>query len=209
MIRVEREDAVAIVTVDRPDAMNALDVATLTELRDRLLELRDNPDVRAVVLTGAGDRAFIAGADIKAMSEMNVEQAKAWGELGHDAAQLLETVDSSRRHPERRALRRVAPTLQVHRSPDPRNEIAPVVEVEVRDHDRVHARPAVAVAQACEHSRSAVQQHRAGAVDEGARLRAARVRPRGRASDNRQLHVSVFTGAIPLCSAAWPPHQSN
>ena len=69
----------AIVTVDRPDAMNALDIATLTELRDRLLELRDNPDVRAVVLTGAGDRAFIAGADIKAMSEMNVEQAQGVG----------------------------------------------------------------------------------------------------------------------------------
>ncbi len=92
MIRVEREEAVAVVTVDRPDAMNALDVATLTDLRDQLLELRDDTDVRAVVLTGAGDRAFIAGADIKAMSEMDVEQAKAWGALGHEAATLLETI---------------------------------------------------------------------------------------------------------------------
>jgi len=92
VIRVEREEAVAVVTVDRPDAMNALDVATLTDLRDQLLELRDDTDVRAVVLTGAGDRAFIAGADIKAMSEMDVEQAKAWGALGHEAATLLETI---------------------------------------------------------------------------------------------------------------------
>ena len=82
----------AVVTVDRPDAMNALDVATLTELRDRLLDLRDEAGVRVVVLTGAGERAFIAGADIKAMSEMDVEQAKAWGGLGHEAAQLLETM---------------------------------------------------------------------------------------------------------------------
>jgi enoyl-CoA hydratase len=92
VIRVECEEAVAVVTVDRPDAMNALDVATLTELRGRLLELRGDSDVRAVVLTGAGDRAFIAGADIKAMSEMDVEQAKAWGALGHEVATLLETI---------------------------------------------------------------------------------------------------------------------
>ena len=91
MIGVERADAVATLVVDRPDAMNALDVATLTELRERLLELRDDGDVRVVVLTGAGERAFIAGADIKAMSGMDVAQAKAWGELGHNVAQLLET----------------------------------------------------------------------------------------------------------------------
>ena len=48
--------------------------------------------MRAVVLTGAGDRAFIAGADIKAMSAMDVDAAKAWGELGHNVAQLLETM---------------------------------------------------------------------------------------------------------------------
>ena len=59
--------------------MNALDVATLTELRDRLRELRDDADVRAVVLTGAGDRAFIAGADIKAMSAMDVDAGEGLG----------------------------------------------------------------------------------------------------------------------------------
>ncbi len=79
-------------TVDRPDAMNALDVATLTELRDRLAELRDDDAVRAVVLTGAGERAFIAGADIKAMSAMDVDAARAWGELGHNVARRLETM---------------------------------------------------------------------------------------------------------------------
>ncbi|MHB8643438.1 MAG: enoyl-CoA hydratase/isomerase family protein [Gaiellaceae bacterium] len=91
-IDVTLDEAVAIVTVNRPDAMNALDVATLTELRDRLLELRDDDAVRVVILTGAGGRAFIAGADIKAMSEMDVDRAKAWGELGHDVAELLETM---------------------------------------------------------------------------------------------------------------------
>jgi enoyl-CoA hydratase len=92
VIDVKVDRAVATVTVDRPDAMNALDVTTLTELRDRLGELRDNDDVRAIVLTGAGERAFIAGADIKAMSAMDVDAAKAWGELGHTVARRLETM---------------------------------------------------------------------------------------------------------------------
>ena len=64
MIRVDREDAVAVVTVDRQEALNALDVATLTELRDRLQELAGDDGVRVVVLTCAGEKAFVACADI-------------------------------------------------------------------------------------------------------------------------------------------------
>ncbi len=67
-------------------------MATLTALRDRLRELADDGDTRAVVLTGAGDRAFVAGADIKYMSGLAVEEAKRWGALGHEAARLLETM---------------------------------------------------------------------------------------------------------------------
>jgi len=92
LIRVEREDAVALVTIDRPEALNALDVGTLTELRDRLRELADDESTRAVILTGAGEKAFVAGADIKYMSGLDVGQAKEWGALGHDAGRLLETM---------------------------------------------------------------------------------------------------------------------
>jgi len=92
VIRVTSEDGVAVVTVDRPDALNALDLPTLTELRDRLLELSADDAVRVVVLTGGGERAFIAGADIKYMSGLDVAGAQAWGELGHDCARLLETM---------------------------------------------------------------------------------------------------------------------
>jgi enoyl-CoA hydratase len=60
-------------------------------LRDRLLELRDDADVRVVVLRGAGDRAFGAGADIKYMSGLGADEAKEWGELGHEVGRLLET----------------------------------------------------------------------------------------------------------------------
>jgi enoyl-CoA hydratase len=92
VIRVESDGGVAVVTVDRQDALNALDVATLTELRDRLGELAGDGDVRAVVLTGAGEKAFVAGADIKYMSGLGRKQAAAWGALGHEAATLLETM---------------------------------------------------------------------------------------------------------------------
>jgi enoyl-CoA hydratase len=92
LIRVEREDAVAVVTVDRQDALNALDVGTLTELRDRLSELAGDEGTRAVILTGAGEKAFVAGADIKYMGGLDVDQAKEWGALGHEAGRLLETM---------------------------------------------------------------------------------------------------------------------
>jgi enoyl-CoA hydratase len=89
-VLVAREDAVAVVTIDRQDALNALDVATLTELRDRLRELAGDESARAVVLTGAGERAFVAGADIKYMGGLDPAGAKEWGALGHEAARLLE-----------------------------------------------------------------------------------------------------------------------
>jgi enoyl-CoA hydratase len=92
LIGVEREGAVAIVTIDRQEAMNALDLATLTELRDRLRELADDRTTRVVILTGAGEKAFVAGADIKYMSGLDVSQAQQWGALGHETGRLLETM---------------------------------------------------------------------------------------------------------------------
>ena len=86
------EDGVALLTVKRPEALNALDLETLRALRDRLAELAGDAETRVVVLTGAGDRAFVAGADIKYMSGLSVLEARAWGELGQAAAELLETM---------------------------------------------------------------------------------------------------------------------
>ena len=91
-IDIARDGAVAVVTVDRQDALNALDVATLTELRDRLAELAQDDTARALVLTGAGEKAFVAGADIKYMSGLDPDGAKGWGALGHEAGRLLETM---------------------------------------------------------------------------------------------------------------------
>ncbi|MDB5583091.1 MAG: enoyl-CoA hydratase/isomerase family protein [Bradyrhizobium sp.] len=61
----ELTDGIALVTINRPEALNALDAATYTRLSEIWSEIRDNADIRAAVITGAGERAFCAGADIK------------------------------------------------------------------------------------------------------------------------------------------------
>jgi enoyl-CoA hydratase/carnithine racemase len=64
-VQLDIDGPVAVLTIDRPDALNALDVDTLRELRRHLAAIRDRDDLRVTVLTGAGTRAFCAGADLK------------------------------------------------------------------------------------------------------------------------------------------------
>jgi enoyl-CoA hydratase len=89
---VAHDGGVAVIRIDRQEALNALDLPTLAELRDRLRELGDDAETRVVVLTGAGEKAFAAGADIKYMSGLGVGEAKEWGALGHETGRLLETM---------------------------------------------------------------------------------------------------------------------
>jgi enoyl-CoA hydratase len=70
-------------TINRPDKLNALNEEVLRELLDFNRQLRDNRDVRGLILTGAGDKAFIAGADIAYMSKLDVRGARAFAEMGH------------------------------------------------------------------------------------------------------------------------------
>ncbi len=65
MLLVERQDAVAVVTFNRPEAMNALSRALRAALQQAIKELDADPTVKVVVLTGAGERAFTAGLDLK------------------------------------------------------------------------------------------------------------------------------------------------
>jgi enoyl-CoA hydratase len=91
-VSVEKRDGgVAVVTLDRPEALNALNGETLTELRDAVRGLALDTDARVVVLTGAG-KAFAAGADIKEMTDMSVLEAHGWGMLGHECGRLLESM---------------------------------------------------------------------------------------------------------------------
>jgi enoyl-CoA hydratase len=92
MIDIERDGGTVIVTVDRQEAMNALDLEHLEALHARLGELAADETARVVVLTGAGEKAFIAGADIKYMQGLGVIEARRWGEVGHACGNLLETM---------------------------------------------------------------------------------------------------------------------
>src|SRR5258705_10373854 len=73
---VEKKDAVAIVTGNRPDKLNALNDRTMEELDAAFTALAQDPETRGVILTGAGEKAFVAGADIGELSTQSPVQGK-------------------------------------------------------------------------------------------------------------------------------------
>ena len=83
--------SVATITIDRPEALNALDIESLESLRATISATARRPDIRVIILTGAGDRAFMAGADIKQMAGMTRDEALQFARLGHATALALET----------------------------------------------------------------------------------------------------------------------
>jgi enoyl-CoA hydratase len=86
------DGAVAVVTIDRQASLNALNLETVTELEARVRELSEDASVRCLVLTGAGDRAFIGGADLEYMSQVTPAQAREFAQIGHELGRLLETM---------------------------------------------------------------------------------------------------------------------
>jgi enoyl-CoA hydratase len=83
--------AIATVTINRPDRLNALAPIDLEDLLATFKALAADSSVRAVILTGAGDRAFVAGADIKEMATYNADQALVFARLGHGVASVIES----------------------------------------------------------------------------------------------------------------------
>ncbi|MDG2303894.1 MAG: enoyl-CoA hydratase-related protein [Candidatus Binatia bacterium] len=90
---LERSGDIATLRIDRPRAMNSLDAETLSELRVHVQTLAREP-ARVVLVRSAGDRVFVAGADIAAMSKMSPEEARTFSELGHETFDALEALPS-------------------------------------------------------------------------------------------------------------------
>jgi enoyl-CoA hydratase len=91
-VHVERDAAVAVVTISRPTVLNALSAQTLDELRRTVLSIRHDAAVRAVVITGAGEKAFVAGADIGELAEQTAIAARDHAIRGQHVFDLIETL---------------------------------------------------------------------------------------------------------------------
>lgn len=79
----EVKNGVLVITINRPDKLNALNKQTIEELHETLVEAENQSDIRAVILTGSGQKAFVAGADIAEFSNFSVEQGKQLSAIGH------------------------------------------------------------------------------------------------------------------------------
>jgi enoyl-CoA hydratase len=84
--------AIRIISIDRPGALNAIDVATMRALGEAFRDCASAPHLRAVILTGSGERAFAAGADIATLSGLAPTEAREFSALGHEVAGTIESL---------------------------------------------------------------------------------------------------------------------
>src|SRR5262245_60061267 len=89
---LERDGACALITINRPKVLNALDSKTLDELRRAVLELQRDEAIRAVVLTGAGDKSFVAGADINELAVQTPSSGREHALAGQHVLGLIENL---------------------------------------------------------------------------------------------------------------------
>jgi enoyl-CoA hydratase len=91
-LRLEKRSPLAVITVDRPKVLNALNAETLTELSEIFEELAADPEIRVILLAGAGDRAFVAGADIRELAALTPEEGRAYSLRGQGVLRRIETL---------------------------------------------------------------------------------------------------------------------
>jgi enoyl-CoA hydratase len=91
-ILFEKKDAIAYITFHRPKVLNALNRRTVEELRDALLDARDDSSVRVLILTGSGEKSFVAGADIGELAQRTPVDGKDFSLFGQSVFHLLETL---------------------------------------------------------------------------------------------------------------------
>ena len=91
-VRFEKQDNIAIVTIDRPEALNALNSAVITELEQVVADLEADREIRAMILTGQG-RSFVAGADIGEQYPLDLSSGRRWGRRGSALLRRIERLE--------------------------------------------------------------------------------------------------------------------
>ena len=89
-LSLSTEGSILTITINRETKLNALNSATIAELKEVIQSVYDDKDISGVIITGAGDRAFVAGADISEFSELNEMNARKFSEEGQEVFQLIE-----------------------------------------------------------------------------------------------------------------------
>jgi enoyl-CoA hydratase/carnithine racemase len=91
-ILLDKKNAIAYVTLNRPKVLNALNMATMEELRSTFHDIKNDADIRVVILTGAGEKAFVAGADISELAKQDAVSGKAYAQRGQSVLNLIENL---------------------------------------------------------------------------------------------------------------------
>ena len=86
------ENGIATITINRPKALNALNLDTVTELKDAIEKIAVDKAVKVVVITGAGEKSFVAGADIKEMATKTPAEGREWGQFGQNVFTEIENM---------------------------------------------------------------------------------------------------------------------
>jgi enoyl-CoA hydratase len=89
-IKIDVENYIATITINRPEALNAMNKVVVAELKKAMENCVENDDVNVIVITGAGEKAFVAGADIKAMQKMSGREALEFSREGQELAMIIE-----------------------------------------------------------------------------------------------------------------------
>ncbi len=84
-ILLNREDKISIITINRPESLNALNAQTIKELSNAIDELNNDTTCRAVIITGSGEKSFVAGADIKEFTDLGQKEAEELARNGHNS----------------------------------------------------------------------------------------------------------------------------
>ena len=92
-IEISKNNHIGTLTINRPDSLNAMNREVLIEFINGLNKIQSDKEIRVIIITGSGEKAFIAGADIKLMQKMNREEAFDFANLGQELANLIEKSD--------------------------------------------------------------------------------------------------------------------